>query len=244
MIARMTVAALLLMAPTAAVGQVMTLDPGEVLTEAAVVELLGLPLADGRDHRQSVDLSTPSLPMRNPASQPVIIALVAQDVDSETRRFTARLSAALPTGEASDIEVTGRIIDEWRVPVADRLLQPGEVVDGADLSSVWMADNRVPHGAVLATGQIVGAEVRRRLRPGRPVEAGDLQQPRLVRRGEAVEVIYRHGGLTLTTLAEALDDGTLGQLVRLSNLDSGRRFAARVEGRKRAVVGASAESAR
>lgn len=238
MIVRFIIAVILLLPTSPAFAQFLTLHPGEALTEDDVIGLLDLELADGRNHRQSVDLSSPTLPMRNKARQPVAIALTSIEIDRDGERVIGKLTAALPSGETSDIQIAGRITEEVRIPVIDRHVQPGDVIQEGDLSSAWMPENRVPHRAVLTAEQIVGAEVRRRLRPGRPVEAGDLRQPRLVRRGEAVEVIYRHGGLMLSALAEALDDGTLGQLVRLSNLDSGRRFAARVEGRKLAVIDA------
>jgi flagella basal body P-ring formation protein FlgA len=64
---------------------------------------------------------------------------------------------------------------------------------------------------------LVGREARRVLAAGRVVRAADLAEPRLVARGQAVAMVYAGAGLEITTLGEALDHGSRGEIVRVVN---------------------------
>lgn len=82
----------------------------------------------------------------------------------------------------------------------------------------------------------VGQTAARTLRPGDILEADDVRPPDLVRRGQRVTVRALSGGLVLKTVARAMDDGRMDQVIRLRHPRSREVFHARVTGPQQAAM--------
>ncbi|HEX8785722.1 MAG TPA: flagellar basal body P-ring formation chaperone FlgA, partial [Telluria sp.] len=83
---------------------------------------------------------------------------------------------------------------------------------------------------VAAPQDAVGKMSRRMLRPGDILRSGQLANPILVKRGDAVTMIARVEGIEVSTAGEALDAGGQGALVRVRNASSGQVVRMRVAG--------------
>lgn len=198
------------------------LAPGEPLTPAIVEALLREALAEqGADDALQLSVEGPRLPLANRSAQPTSLTLAEPRWDRRTRRWTATLMASLPTGESSAIPTWGRAEAMVEIMVPVRGIARGEVLSADDLEPRLVAEGAVAEDAVLATSAFSAGEARRALPRGRPIRERDLGSLRLVRRGEAVTMIYERAGMTLATLGEALDDAGLDQPLRVKNADSG-----------------------
>jgi flagella basal body P-ring formation protein FlgA len=62
---------------------------------------------------------------------------------------------------------------------------------------------------------------RRTLLPGQPVPVGGVRDPYMVNQGKTAVVVFEADGLSISTSALALQNGGIGDLVSLRNLDSG-----------------------
>lgn len=113
-------------------------------------------------------------------------------------------------------------------PVLVRIIERGEVISSGDFT----VDSLPPSQArgAMAPEAADGKEASRRLHPGAVVRASDVMAPRLVRRGEPVTLYVRSGGLTISTAGRALDNGTMGDLVRVAAGSTNRTLDAQVEG--------------
>lgn len=108
------------------------------------------------------------------------------------------------------------------VVVAARPIARGTALVAAD---VTLARQRV--GAVNADyytdpAQVLGQVPLRPLVAGQLVVQGGLKRPQLVRRGDRVVLTTAGGGISVSMRGEALEDGALGQRVRVKNLSSAR----------------------
>jgi len=66
-------------------------------------------------------------------------------------------------------------------------------------------------------------ELVRDLTPNTPLRSYDVKTAVLVKRGQEVQVTAGEGqGFSITMRAEALQDGGLGEPIRLKNVESGR----------------------
>jgi flagella basal body P-ring formation protein FlgA len=83
---------------------------------------------------------------------------------------------------------------------------------------------------VAAPQDAVGKMSRRMLRPGDILRSGQLSNPVLVKRGDAVTMIARVEGIEVSTAGEALDAGGAGAIVRVRNASSGQVVRMRVAG--------------
>jgi flagellar basal body P-ring formation protein FlgA len=89
----------------------------------------------------------------------------------------------------------------------------------------------------LTTGRIVADMMLSRSLPsGRIVSWSDLAKRPLVRRGEWVEVAASDGAMTIVLRAQALESGSLGDYVRVRNMDSRKDFNAIVVADNRAEI--------
>jgi flagella basal body P-ring formation protein FlgA len=76
----------------------------------------------------------------------------------------------------------------------------------------------------------VGQMSRRMLRPGDILRSGQLSNPVLVKRGDAVMMVARREGIEVSMTGEALDAGGKGAVVRVRNAGSGQVVRMRVAG--------------
>ena len=120
----------------------------------------------------------------------------------------------------------------------------GEQIAAADLEWVPVAPSRLRATSLTEARQLIGSEARRPLAPGRLLTERDLQPPRLVRRGRAVELLYARPGLQLRALGIAQADGTLGEVVRVVNPDSQQALQGVVVGEGQVALGGTAAGAR
>lgn len=128
--------------------------------------------------------------------------------------IVAALAIALPALPAE----TATAPETVEVAVVTSHIAAGEVITAADLA-VEAVDARRARGA-LGLAEIAGLEARRPLSPGTPVRSHDVQQPKLVKKGQAVTMVVSNGGLTIAARGKALEDGSKGQVVRVQNISS------------------------
>jgi flagella basal body P-ring formation protein FlgA len=84
------------------------------------------------------------------------------------------------------------------------------------------------HRPVLA-GELQGRQLLRQyLNPGTPLSWRHVATIPLVRRGEIIDVVAMEGALTISMKGKAIDDGADGDLIRVANLSTSKKFQAQV----------------
>jgi len=84
--------------------------------------------------------------------------------------------------------------------------------------------------------KLIGARLRHTIREGQIVTSDALEPVPLVRRGDAVTIVARRGDMVVTAFGLAREDGALGEVVRVENLQSQRVVHARVRGNNTVAV--------
>lgn len=100
--------------------------------------------------------------------------------------------------------------------LAARTIRAAEVIGAQDLTVV--ADDTP--GALQDPAAVIGQEARVALYAGRPIRRGDIGPPAVVERNEIVTLIFRQGGLAISTEGRALGRGGVGEAIRAMNLAS------------------------
>ncbi|WP_404338592.1 flagellar basal body P-ring formation chaperone FlgA [Pseudoalteromonas mariniglutinosa] len=114
-------------------------------------------------------------------------------------------------------------VDLWlNLVIAKRDLQRGEVLTPALLSyrSLNIADHL--HGMETNSELLIGMEVRRDIDAGDIISRRLLEKKYLVNRDQHVELQVATGGFNASVTAVALEDGQLGQRIKVKNLSSGK----------------------
>ncbi|MGE3290164.1 MAG: flagellar basal body P-ring formation chaperone FlgA [Geminicoccaceae bacterium] len=216
----------------------LTLAPGTPLSEAMVGELVRSELAGrGRDGDIAVEVRQPRGQTPNQAAVPMRITLVDLRVDNESGRFQGHIEAVLPTGERSAMMIFGRVDRAVEVLVPANAIGRGRIIAADDLTSVRLLASDLPVDAQILAADLVGRRATRTLLPQRPIRAGDVAEPWLVRRGDEAVTVFRRSSLEIVSAAEALDNGRRGETIRIRNAASGEVRRAVVVAERRVVVG-------
>ena len=145
--------------------------------------------------------------------------------DPSTGRFTA-----IATGEdGRSTRVTGTARVVVSVPVPARRVGRGETLSEADLTDSEMPAAIIGPEVLTDLADIIGKEARRPLLSGRPVPSASLIEPRAVRKGEKVLISFTDGGLNLSAPGKAMEDGAIGDMVRVINANSNKAITVVVE---------------
>jgi len=70
---------------------------------------------------------------------------------------------------------------------------------------------------------IVGREIRRDMAAGQLLRSSDLVSPKIIERGQTVDLIAQAAGLSVNMQGKSLGRGGVGDRVLVKNLSSGKR---------------------
>ncbi len=180
--------------------------------------------AEGAGETLELRLEQPRLPLANQSAEATEVAVEALRYDPESGRFSALLVGTVGDQVRFRLPAEGRAQELVELPVLARPVAAGEVIGAADVDWITASASRLRPTSLTAAAQLIGAEARRPLQPGRVLSERDLQAHRLVLRGRAVQLVYARPGIKLGALGIAQTDGALGDLVRVVNADSRRQL--------------------
>ncbi|HEX3499863.1 MAG TPA: flagellar basal body P-ring formation chaperone FlgA [Stellaceae bacterium] len=180
--------------------------------------------------QSELTLDNADLRLLVPAGPAPAILIDAMTFDARSGRLTAYVTASAGDVTTDRVRVTGRVRRMLEMPVLTRLVAPGETIAAQDIETITLPADRLNQSFVVGAADLVGKTPRRSIRPGEPIRPSDVQTPVVIRRGELVTVVFQSAALLLTAQAKALEDGTQGQAIRVSNTRSGKTLDATVNG--------------
>jgi flagellar basal body P-ring formation protein FlgA len=129
---------------------------------------------------------------------------------------------------------------EAGAPTPKAIIYPGDVI-----SDDMLTDD--PHGGLRDAGGpfvedralIVGKAARLTLLPGHAIPYTGVSNRKLVANGAEVRLIYADGDLFIMTSGAAMQDGSIGDVVRVRNSDSGVTVSGAVQPDGSVKVGGS-----
>ncbi len=119
-----------------------------------------------------------------------------------------------------------------QVVVAAANLMPGQLLQPELLKLAPMEADKFNRGFLIDPSGLEGQEVLRPIRAGDPLRMSDLRPATLVRKGEAVSLsIGTPASFIITVRLEAMQDGRLGEQIKMRNPESGRTLTGIVTGK-------------
>lgn len=205
--------------------------PGRVITPSELVTHLR-PALQARGMRQDalIELAARSQDIAVSLEAPDTVEVRQLDYDINAGRFTAVIVAGAGHPSAQRAILTGRIFPTVPVPVLRRPFNAGELIRAEDVEWANVREDTVRSDAVTDPAQIIGTMPRARIRAGEPLRQGDTRAPVLVARNATVSIVLESGSMRLTVLGRAIDEGSRGQSIRVTNLQSRQTIEAIVVG--------------
>ena len=164
-----------------------------------------------------------------PANQPDAFALANFDYDPLSKRFRTEINAG--AGQAAVImPLAGRVTIKRHVPVLARKLESGTIIGLSDIDWLDVPEDRLSDSTITDAQQLVGRELRHTTADNEPLRMNDVLPPRLVTRGSLVTMKIETPMMVITTQGKALQDGAMGEVVRVLNTQSNRMIEGTVDG--------------
>ena len=153
---------------------------------------------------------TPQIRVRRASSRPLrgpTVLRVGIDADGRTLRT---------------MSVTADIRHLRPVLVASHMLRRGEALT-EDMIEVAERDiTMLRHGYFTEAGLLADMQTRRSLVEGNVLTRNHVEAIPVIRRGDEVELVARTNQLAVSVLGQAMQDGGVGERIRVKNSDSGK----------------------
>ncbi len=168
--------------------------------------------------------------------KPVAIYIDEIDYDARARRWHGEFSFYHKDSMLHHMSMAGRYDELVTVPVLVDRLHSKDTISEHDIEWVAFTEKRLREDTVMSAEELVGKSPRRVISPGRPIRVSELQAPIVLYRGDLVQMVYNVHNMDIRTMGEAQEDGAIGRLIRVKNLDSGVIVQAVVTGPNRVEV--------
>lgn len=190
--------------------EVLPIDPRVKVLECPQPLTLDLPFAS----RESV---------RVRCGQPAWQLYLRVQTTSPSAAAAATAAAAKPAAAAPIAEKT--------TVVARQLIQRGTLLQPAMLEEVIRPAQGLDPQAVSSLKDLLYSEATRDVPAGQVLRSSDFRRAVLVKQGQsALMSVGQDKGFQITVRVEALQDGRMGEQIRLKNPDSGRLLTGTVTG--------------
>ena len=186
--------------------------------------LIEIVLATGVENLMVTEEETPS------------ISVEQINFDSRSGRFRAIVRVPANVKTAPRFRVTGRAYPALDIPVLTHRMSPGDKITEADVDWVRVPATQVSQNIIDDTASLIGFTPRGSRRPGEPVRNSDVEPPRMVEKGSIVSITYVLANMSLSTRGRALEDGAMGEVIKIVNPRSHRTIEVEVTGINKAVV--------
>ncbi|MCG6156862.1 flagellar basal body P-ring formation chaperone FlgA [Rubinisphaera margarita] len=147
------------------------------------------------------------------------------------QQFTIGFTQA--DGTLSQFAVSCTVSQKPQVLALKHGLPRGQVIRDVDL--MWIEAESATAGFA-DPAEVVGTETTRTVRAMLPIKPEDVRLLPLVRRNDIVAVTANVGSISVKRYCKALEEGTMGQFISLSPVDSTERITARVSGYREAMI--------
>jgi flagella basal body P-ring formation protein FlgA len=123
-------------------------------------------------------------------------------------------------------------VESRQVLVASSNLTAGQLLQPELFRLEKMDADKINKSHLLEASGLEGQELVRNLRAGEPIRAADMRAAIMVKRGELVQLtLGRPGEFQISVRLEAMQDGRLGEQIKLRNAESGRILGGVVTGK-------------
>ncbi|MFI5377895.1 MAG: flagellar basal body P-ring formation chaperone FlgA [Tepidisphaerales bacterium] len=230
----------------AASSSIEPLDPQRAAT--GHFHTLGELLAQEAAERFSLDPESVSIRYRPEddklvgLSEPACRFRIMPRKQSNIGEVTWDVLVASPEGEKK-AAITASV-KVWRTQlVTAKALAFRQLIRADDIRETRILVDRLTDDYPLAKDQLVGCEAARDLGPGVVLNNRLVQATQLVRTNQLINVTVDRGGIQLKWVAEARENGTFGQIIRIRRPGTREEFQARITGEEQATLVGGSDAA-
>ncbi len=115
------------------------------------------------------------------------------------------------------------------VVAASRKIGRGEILAEDDLVVESIETTKLLASTFSSIDDLVGKRITRLIQPYTPITPEIIDNPPLIKRGECIKLLLQSGNLIVVAKGVAKEDGHLGKIIKVKNIDSKKEIQGRVE---------------
>ena len=164
--------------------------------------------------------------------------MAIQDIrfDPGSQRFAALLVVPAEGPTVISRKIAGSIFETLPIPVLSRAVAPGDVIQLGDIDWQSFRLDRVAPNAITDPKQLVGMTAKRPLRAGQTLRLSDVSMAATIKKNTVVTLSVQTDNMSLTTPGRALEDGAIGQSIRVVNTTSNKQLTGIVKDATTVVI--------
>lgn len=124
------------------------------------------------------------------------------------------------------VEITLRVHRLMRVVIANRQLEPGDILTLDDVSLAKVDVISTANHLLTTTRPAIGKRVKRRILNEAPLAASDLETPPAILANTEVTIQFIYGAVQVTAMARTLQSGAIGETIRVQTTDTRKELDA------------------
>lgn len=105
--------------------------------------------------------------------------------------------------------------------VPTQIIYPGETVSASKIEEVAVTNPNLAGGYASSVHDVIGMVTTRTLLPGRTIPVSGLREPYAIKRGTNVRLTFAIGSMEISASGTPLADASIGDVIKVRNLDSG-----------------------
>jgi flagella basal body P-ring formation protein FlgA len=169
-----------------------------------------------------IEFSPPPPPLAVAAGTVPEISVSNPRYDRASGRFAATVTIDAVGSPSIELPLSGVAYETIDIPVTATTTNRNQVIEPKDVVWQRVRSRSLAPGVATEYDQVIGYETRRVLRPGEPFRLHDLHKPLLVKKGSLITMILSTPLMQLTAQGKALEDGALGDVIKVENPRSGK----------------------
>ena len=216
----------------AAVGSAMPAVPGNAFTltpqevEKKIADALA---AAGAGKEIGVRIIGPNHDAGYTYETPLSVQVKDLKFDAATGKWEAMLMFESEGAVLAPAKLAGRFEEVFAVPTLKTRTFAGDVITESDIIVQKLPASRVRKNTLMKAQDIIGRSPLRTISAGRSIRQDEIRQLPVVAKGNQVSMTYQMNNLHINALGEALEEGAVGDTIRIRNLTSNKVVHGTVE---------------
>ena len=188
----------------------------EEIVDAIVKELT----AQGMPDTAELSFQKGDFPVFVPVKSVWRLEPVSSDYTPTRQRFEAKLKLIVDDERKQELAFAGKVKIFINIPVAARDLKAGQIITPDDILAKRVPQESMRGNDPAGKEDLIGKEMKKSVRSGQPVTLNDVRAQVMVAKGKIVTLNFVKGGIMLSAQGKALENGGLGDTVRVMNTQS------------------------
>lgn len=146
------------------------------------------------------------------------------------KRFTAQIVIPATGRPYINKAISGYLIEMVNVPVLKNRLSKGDVIKSQDIHWITIEESKLNKNAITDLDDLIGMTPKHSIKDKVIIRTNDLDTPKAVNKNGLVTMLLHSGTLVLRAQGRALENGAMGEVIRIVNTQSNTEVNGTVTG--------------